>query len=72
MLSVFQYGSPTNCDTSVKCSVAVTIKNAQCRFTLWQDVPLLPRMDASQTATRVLAKEHSNDAHLAQSVRASS
>ena len=26
---------------------------------LWQDVPLDPRNDASQTATRVLAKEHS-------------
>ena len=29
-------------------------KNAQCRFTLWQEVPLDPRTEASQTATRVL------------------
>ena len=36
-------------------------KNAHRRFTVWQDVPLLPRMDASQTATRVLAKEHSTN-----------
>lgn len=41
--------------------VAVTIKNAHRRFTVWQDVPLDPRNDASQTATRVLAKEHSTN-----------
>jgi hypothetical protein len=34
-------------------------QDAQRRFTLWQDVPLDPRNDASQTATRVLAKGHS-------------
>jgi hypothetical protein len=28
---------------------------------LWQEVPLDPRNDASQTATRVLAKEHSTN-----------
>lgn len=46
-------------------------KNAQHRFMLWQDVPLVPRVEASQTATRVLAKEHStNYALMAQLVDA--
>ena len=33
-------------------------KNAQRRLTLWQDVPLDAGHEASQTATRVLAKGH--------------
>lgn len=57
--------TPVDCKSAASGTVGstptVSTKNAHRRFTVWQDGLCIPGYQASQTATRVLAKEHSNN-----------